>query len=750
MRSDATRNSPPPARELVLVGGGHSHALALRMLGMNPLRGVRVTLVSDVSHAPYSGMLPGHIAGTYTWDEAHIDLRRLCRFAGVGFVLGNVTGLDLANRRVLVEGRGPLAFDVVSLNTGSTPAPESARGVAEHALRAKPVPAFLAAWEETLRAFADPATRPVISIVGGGAGGVELALAVDKHLAGRAHIRVLHRDSEILTTHNPAVRRKFAALLASRGVEVRTGFEVAEVTADGLVSTSGEQLASDRVFWVTNAAPHPWIAASGLAVNAQGFALVSNTLQSTSHPFVFAAGDNATLDGDPRPKSGVFAVRMAKPLLANLRRFLHGKPLRAYHPQRDFLSLIGASDGTAVASRKGIAWHSPLMWKLKDHIDRKFMRKFEDLPAMGEEAQPAPDTPDDDSLVCQLDTLQRDSAMRCLGCAAKVGGPVLSRALRRLRDDIPEAAASLAMLDDAAELEIPPGARLIQTVDYMPALVDDPWLFGRIVALHSFSDIFAMGGRAHSAVAAVLLPFAAPPLMEESLYQTLAGLVEEMRKMGALLVGGHTAEGNVLGVALTCNGLLETTTLRKQGLKIGDALILTKPIGTGVLFAAEMRLKTRGAWIDTALESMLASNEGPAQILAAHGATACTDVTGFGLAGHLGEMLAGTGLASSLRLAAVPVLPGAAEAVAQGIASSLNPQNREAASSIANTGAFRDDPRHALLFDPQTSGGLLAGVPSENAETSLHALHEAGHTASTIIGKVIARDSETGARIVLG
>ncbi len=734
-------NAPdiPYGQDLVLVGGGHSHALALRMLGMRPLPGVRVTLVSDVSYAPYSGMLPGHVAGFYSWEEMHIDLRRLCAFAGATFVLGRVEGLDVAERTVRVAGRPPMRANVLSLNVGSLPSLRSVPGAEAWAIPAKPVPRLLDGWERVKAAASERSERPLrLVLVGGGAGGVELALAMQRVLGHQASITLLHQGERLLPGHNERVRRILTRLLPERGVTVRTGTEVAEVTAEGVRTAAGDFVESDFVFWVTHASVPPWVAESGLSVTAEGFIRVSPTLQAVDHPWIFAVGDVATIEGAARPKSGVFAVRMARPLVTNLRAWLAGRPLASYRPQSQFLSLIGTADGQAVASRRWLAGRSAFFWKLKDRIDRRFMAKLEDLPVM----------PEPESTTVELGDLERSAHMRCLGCAAKVASSTLSRVMARLRAEHgtawQEAARAGTVLvgldapDDAAAFLVPPGQALVQTVDYMPALVSDPYLFGRIAAIHCLSDLFAMGAAPHSALAAALVPFAAEPVTEETLYQLLNGVLREIAAAGAVLIGGHSAEGSVTALALTCNGLADPSRLlRKGGARAGEALVLTKPLGIGVLFAAHMRLEAKAGWIDAAIDSMLVSNQAAASILRDHGAGACTDVTGFGLAGHLLEILRAGALGARIDLAALPALPGALDCLQRGLASSLQAANRRALSDIANAAEVSEHERLALLFDPQTSGGLLASVPAENAAGCVEALRAAGYLHAARIGQVI-------------
>ena len=486
----------PIATQIVLVGGGHSHALLLRMLGMNPWEGVDVTLISDVSMAPYSGMLPGHIAGFYSHDEVHIDLRKLCQFAKVRFIRCPVIGMDLQENRVLLEGRPSVRFDYASINIGSTPDMTSIRGADRWATASKPVPALLGKWAQIVDAHGRGVTPKDIVIVGGGAGGVELALGMRKQLEGKTQVHLVHRAGEILTTHNVKVRGHFSTLLSDRGIEVHVNESVVEVQEHVVLCESGKSISSDHTFWVTQASPATWPKEAGLATDNQGFVLVSETLQSTSHPRVFAAGDVATMEKHPRPKSGVFAVRQGGPLFDNLGAIAQGEELKPFRPQKEFLSLIGTATASAVASRRWLAWKSPKMWQLKDWIDRKFMEKFEIFPDMEAEAAktlpPAPiaDARENDPLI----DLRRRAEMRCLGCAAKVGSGVLRRTLQRIRrEGDSEVLSQLDDSDDAAVFPVPSGEQLVQTVDYMPALVGDPYLFGQLVAIHSLSDLWAMG-----------------------------------------------------------------------------------------------------------------------------------------------------------------------------------------------------------------------------------------------------------------
>jgi selenide,water dikinase len=291
--------------------------------------------------------------------------------------------------------------------------------------------------------------------------------------------------------------------------------------------------------------------------------------------------------------------------------------------------------------------------------------------------------------------------------------------------------------DDAAVMAVPPGRVMVHTVDFFPALVDDPFVFAQIALKHGLSDLYAMGATPHSVLAMVQLPYATPALQVETLYHLLSGIYKGLLPTGTPLVGGHTIEGPQLTLGFACNGVADPDRLlRKGGMAAGEVLILTQALGTGTLFAADMQKQAKGRWIEAAITSMIHPNHTAAEIFWQYGATACTDVTGFGLVGHLLEMVNASAVNVALNLESLPILWGAQETLAQGIVSSLQAQNLQAAQAIANAEAYAHHPTYPLLFDPQTAGGLLAAVPAAQAQACLENLRRQGHAEATIIGEV--------------
>jgi selenide,water dikinase len=736
----------PIIKDLVLVGGGHSHLSVLKHFAMNPVPGLRLTLITRDLHTPYSGMLPGYIAGHYQYDEAHIDLRPLAQFAQARIYHAEVSDIDLDNNNVICSGRPPIHYDFVSINIGSRPGTLHIPGASEFAMPVKPIDHFLTQWQQLTDKVFDTKEQFNLAIVGGGAGGVEMALATQyrlHHLLAQQNrpnslLNIdLYCDTEdILPSHNKQVRKRFNRFLQQRKIKTHTGHRIKEVQQKQLIDDNGGHHRADAVLWVTNASAPAWLADAGLDVDDEGFIAVNDCLQSTSHDNVFAAGDIAAVINHPRPKSGVFAVRQGPPLARNLAHAVQNQGLEPFKPQKNFLGLISTGDKYAIASRSNWSLEGAWLWKIKDWIDRRFMDNFNVLPEMESET-----TPRFNQAMADQKTLHEISAiaMRCGGCGAKVGSTVLSRVINRLqpitRDDV---IIGLTDPDDASVTDVPAGKLVVQSVDYFRSFIDDPYIFGQIAANHALSDIFAMGAETQSAMAIATIPYGIEDQVEDQLYQTMSGAIDVLNASNTALVGGHSSEGAELSFGLSVTGLASREqVMRKSGMQAGDVLILTKALGTGTLFAADMRLKAKGRWIDAALQSMLLSNQAAGFCMHRHGATACTDITGFGLLGHIVEMTRSSGKSVELDLNTLPILDGALEMIETGIFSSLQEQNVRLRRAIKDPGELREHKHFPLLFDPQTSGGLLAAIPADNAEACLAELHELGYPVSVIIGSVV-------------
>jgi selenide,water dikinase len=379
------RNAGPV--DLVLVGGGHTNVQVMTGFTARPVPHLRLTLVTDRLETPYSGMLPGCVAGLYTTQEMHIDLARLARATGTRLVHAAATGLDLPRKRLQLADGEELSYDLLSLNVGITPDLSGIEGADRHGIPVKPISGFLTRLEALLTALQKPDGPRRIAVVGGGAAGIELAFALRARLNREAPGWGLDPASFDLTlvsaeglapALNDGVHRKVEAALARHRIAFVGDFRVTAISAQALQAQDGRALPADAVLLSTDARAPSWLAGTGLPLATDGSVETRETLQVLGDDAVFAVGDCATVVVEPRPKAGVFAVRQGPALVRGLRAALGGEPIPRHKAQREFLTLLMTGDGSAIAGRGG--WFSlegRLVWRWKDWIDRRFMAMFE-------------------------------------------------------------------------------------------------------------------------------------------------------------------------------------------------------------------------------------------------------------------------------------------------------------------------------------------------------------------------------------
>ncbi|MBW2243135.1 MAG: selenide, water dikinase SelD [Deltaproteobacteria bacterium] len=731
-----------PRADIVLVGGGHAHVQVIRRWMMDPLLDVRLTVVLDRPAALYSGMVPGVVAGEYDIAEAEIDVVPLARRARARVILAAASRIVPSTRSIELVGRPPLHYDAASLDVGSTVRGTELPGVREHALATRPIREFVDRVDGAVARMQGVEGGPRISIVGGGAAGVELAFTLDTRLRSVGTVPAIEilTDAPILSNSSARLRRATEAALRERGIRLVTGVRVAAVEEKGVRLEGGDARSADLVVWATGAAPVPLLGNSPLPLDKAGFVRVASSFEVEGADGLFAVGDCASLtDHAWVPKAGVHAVRAGPTLDANLRATLSGRPLRRHRPQRDFLALLNLGGGRAIGGKWGFAFSAGAVWRLKDRIDRRFMERFQVLEANGAAADAFP-TPEEMGM----------EEMPCGGCAAKVGAHPLSRALARLApaslDD--RVIVGLDAPDDAAAVRTLTGDVVLATVDGFRAFTDDPWWVGRVAAINAVSDVQAKGGTPRHALALVTIPDEDETRAEETLFQVLSGLRTALDPLGVSLIGGHTTQGPELFVGLSIMGDAPTSgPLPLGALESGDVLVLTAALGTGVVLAADMQGRARGSWFQAVLAHMARSNANAGEV-ATRLARSATDVSGFGLAGHLGEMLEAGGRSANLFVDALPLLPGARALLEAGVRSSFHDQNAEGRRGIAWDASLDDRAVAEVIFDPQTSGGLLLAVPRDALKETLSALHAGGDSAAAEIGTVEPM-REDGARFAV-
>lgn len=364
-------------KRLVLAGGGHAHVEVLRQFGAEPVIGAEVVLVNPMPASAHTRMLPGLIAGHYDQAACQIDLAALAKFAKAKFVQSSVVDVDPNTRQVFLAEGANLSYDLLSIDVGPAPLAQSIEGALEHGVAVRPVARFLKYWEAIQTHVRDRDMN--IAVVGGGASGVELALAMHHRLrqeGAQFRMSVISETSPILGAHPIKVRQQFERHLRERNIGIVAGAVVVSIDDDGLLLRAGARIEANAVIWATGSAPPAWLSESGFDLDNDGFINVKDTLQTVSHGNVFAAGDIATMVNYPRPKSDAYAMQLGVPLAQNLRRVVRGMPLKRYVPRHRTLDLISAGDKYAMATWGSLTWAGRWVWDWKDRIDRKFIQRY--------------------------------------------------------------------------------------------------------------------------------------------------------------------------------------------------------------------------------------------------------------------------------------------------------------------------------------------------------------------------------------
>ena len=660
MRSKQSLNR----HSLVLVGAGHSNIALIQRFAMDPLDGVRLVVINPGSIAPYSGMLPGFLAGQYSASDMFIDIAALCRRAGARFIRGSLEQVDAASKvlnirhQALPDGeRLSVHYDFAVLNTGA--ASDECFPSSHQAIHyVKPIQNVLVDLpriDETMR----EGNKSMV-IVGGGAAGIELAFAFRVRYGSAAKISLVSKGR---INHDQALKGGASLIrkaLRSRHIAFLEEVEVMEASDTGVRLSDGSLIEAHIVSVATPVRPPQWIQASGLADSSE-FLSVNSELQVPGCDGLYASGDIINLPSS-RGRSGVMAVRAGEYLAKSLWQRIRGGSTHQFRPQKHWLTLLNLGDGEAIGVRGSLAYQGRALFKLKDRIDRKFVARFKPrFVGSGEE-------------------------MRCEGCAAKLPGDTLTSSLGHQFEDG-------AVLNDQ-------GPSRIRSIDALSYLIDDPYLVGVLAMRHAVSDVWAMGATPNRALTLTAVERAISKRLEaDEFAQAFAGLQDAAKTYGVEIMGGHSLSLNQPMVAVAVEGECESP-VKKSGAAAGDEIWLTGPVGSGVLFAALSSGLTVGRSIDRWISIAIGSLYEASQIASHEGVHAMTDVTGFGIAGHLKEMLSGTHLniewADQIR-----VFQGVDECINRDVHSSAYIDNEAYAGQV---GYGAPSP---IVFDPQTCGPLM-------------------------------------------
>lgn len=890
-------------KNVVLLGVGHTHAHIVKQWAMHPIGGVHLICVTDFLQATYSGMLPGVLARDYLPDQMQIDLIQLMSAANVLWIHEKVQKVDRRRREIHFDGGRILPYDLLSVAVGSSPpppvitAPASEHAAAEQiaathlsgdsaiaveaegaskladslprvfsnasaastpVVMIKPMQTFLPRLQDAIAAAIasckqEGNARMQIDVIGGGLGSVEVALCLPETLLANGlspdyySIRIISASADPPDGCLKSTKRRIAKIFESRRVQVLTEQRLASISANYLILESGRRLSTDLVIYVAGGHANPITQLIDVRRDDRHCIVTNDYLESVDDSLIWAGGDCASMEKHDVPKAGVYAVRQGPVMWDNLQRWSQGKPLRRYRPQSGFLKLVNIGGKQAIGQWKFFSFQGAWVWRLKDRIDTKFMKMYQQLPEkMRQQMSAAPGrTRTAAAAMPSAGGTSRTNAagpaMRCLGCGGKIASSTLRSVLGELANDFPKRPQTVAALagtptpppsdsahrdnpgdtawfspldlaqssDDVAilpdselftlaattassrtsqsdaeplasgETKDPPppqlGSSMALSVDAFPTPLNDPWLSGRLAVVHSLSDLWASGVRPTSVLASVEIPYATKSGQRRLLKQVMSGVCTELSKYRVKLIGGHTMEGPRLTISLTAigrfpdRGAKPSSALHsvaqsenaahvlpgpKQGLQQNDCLLLTKPLGTGIALAALMQNQCSAATYQSMMASMLQANAIALELLNRFSVHAITDVTGFGLLGHLQEMLADTDLKLSLSAKAIAnmALPGLRALVGQGIHSTMRENNEDfmvgldlmsLPQQLLGTGMDVENINLAnqLLLDPQTSGGLLIGLGLDQVEACERFLQQHGFVHSRVIGAVQKRQA---------
>ncbi len=364
-------------RQLVLVGGGHAHLHVMQQINSVNISNLQVVLISEFPYQYYSGMAANFIEGVYDEEQIRFNLQELCTKYQVQFVQGRVVHIDGNFKKVTLSDETVIPFDILSMDTGSKMAGSSLVGMQTYGVPVKPLVNLHKIRKACQEGISEGAH---LVVVGAGAAGVEIALALQSYkekLKQQGSVTLVESSDTILRGYRPALKNQVMKVLVKKNIQICLNAKVTEICKNSLVINTGEQILYDDLIWAGGIAADALYKESGLPVDEKGFMLVNSHLQSLSYPFIFGAGDCVSFANYKNvAKVGVYAIREAPILADNIVRFSQGKPLKRYTPQNFYLSILSLAHQTGILQYGKLVFQGTWCWKLKDYIDRSFMKKY--------------------------------------------------------------------------------------------------------------------------------------------------------------------------------------------------------------------------------------------------------------------------------------------------------------------------------------------------------------------------------------
>lgn len=706
----------PITNDLVLIGGGHSHLSVLMKLSKKPLNGNRITLITNEIDTPYSGMIPGYIEGIYSWRDSHIDLYRLCLKLNVRFIHAEVERVSAHEKEIYFKDRPKIKFDVLSINTGIQSNNREIKGAAKYCLPVKPISKLTNNFLNKITNFKS------IAFIGGGAGSVELALAIKKRFLNinqDIKITIITGKRGLLSTFPQKTKLTSLKTLEKFKIDIIEYKRVLEVKPKQIILSDKSMLKIDKAILSTNSMTPKWLAKSDILLTKDNYILVNKSFQ-TNYKYVFASGDVIDFNNQNLKKAGVFAVRSGKPLAINIRKFILGKKLVEYKFNKNYLALIGTSKRSAIATKYNLTFNSRFFFYLKKYIDQNFIKKFSDFRIRKKFTLDALKTDVLNIFVKHKEKItDENDIMQCKGCAAKVP-------LNALKQALPKDIVSTS--EDA--VSVPGQPELYQTVDMISSIITDPFLLGKIAANHSISDMVSVNSKITSAMMILQLPLSKTEINSRDLEQVLLGANEIFKTIDCPLIGGHTMIGKdkdpIIGFSILGQKQKKIKIMKnRRKIKTKDLLILTEKIGSGLIFAGINNYLIDSYFQIDVIKQMIKGNLNFGKISNQLNILSMTDITGFGLANHLLNLIKRDNSKTGLTIYPnkIPLFEGVNECLNKDIKSSLFKSNYDIAQKDI---IYKRDKSKLdnILYDPQTVGGIAFIIPQEEKYKHFKVLKE--------------------------
>ena len=680
-------------KQLVLIGGGHSNVQVLRKLCMHQYNGLNVILISESYGAIYSGMTPGYIEKIYSLDEITIDLQRLCFNAGATFIKDKVISLDEENKILHLKENPSISFDILSINSGSISNKQTIQIENDSKIiSVKPIGSLVSKLKK-IDEVIEKSSQKKISIVGGGIAAFELSFALHKRYDGKISIDIISKHPLGEKNLNTTSINKVKKIAKTMGIKLISQQVISINNSE--IKLDDDIFHSDLILLSTGASLPEWLVKSNLEID-ENFIAINQQLQSLNFKNIFVSGDAASIQNSKRPKSGVMAVRQGEILKDNLFLFLQNKTLKKFKPQKNWLYLIGTYKNSAVLNYFNFSFEGKWCWALKKIIDLNFMKKFY-----------FPGQIDMNKKIFNLNENKDDiPKMFCQGCGSKVSKNTLSNFLSSQKTN--------QELSDATEIEFKQN-NILQTIDHIKLFKSfNPYDFGIISYLHSQNDILAAGGTVHSLSVSIGVPFSKNLVESFYLEYFMRGIQNEVTRDGAALASGHSYQTEEPAITITMNGNKSEKSNKSLAAQ-GNLIYLSKPLGTGYLLAAYFQNSNLISVSDfeKLLTYLKKGNNLAAKLGFSYGSQLMTDISGFGLASHLGDICQSSNLSAQIKFNNDILINDKIEILKNFESSGYKNNYLSSFNSID----IRDDhPLLRVIFDPQTNGPLLITIDKEKKD----------------------------------